>query len=428
MRALVSLAALFVLVHLAGPAQGAKCPNLLLVLDKSGSMTDSPAGGSPPPGGSKWDLAKLAIKQILERYDGQLPIGLSLFAPDGSCGAGRIEIAPDYETKAKILQKIDATDADSATPTSETIENLRMQPVLRDPTRAQYMILLTDGEPTCALNEPQATVTALQAACKQTPSISTFVVGFGSLPGSAADAMDRMAEAGCKPVMGMAHKYYEADSLASLTAALDQIFQVIVGEGMMSCDDTCYTNGCPNPGDRCIRAKCQPNPCTGISCGPGLYCYTDGESAGRCVAACKARCPAGQRCEMGRCIPDPCPAPCRAGYVCNAESKRCEADPLCPADPPRGQRCTPPSECQFGKCVDQPCLFITCPKNTQCVPWNGSCEFIGAPAAPDMGTGPADDDPGGKGRGCSASGLASSSSAGAVLLMLCALLLRRRRR
>src|SRR5438270_1744088 len=75
------------LLGAAPPAQAGKCPNLVIILDKSGSMDESPSGGTAPPGGRKWDLAGLAIKELLKSYDGQLPIVLSLFAGDSGFGA-----------------------------------------------------------------------------------------------------------------------------------------------------------------------------------------------------------------------------------------------------------------------------------------------------------------------------------------------------
>ena len=135
------------------PAQAAKCPNLVIILDKSGSMTSSPSGGSAPPGGSKWDLAKAAIKSLLKTYDGQLPIGMALFASDSGCGAARLDVPPDYDTATKISTLIDSRQPDSSTPTSEAINSISKEAVLHDPSRSQYILLLTDGEPNCASGE-----------------------------------------------------------------------------------------------------------------------------------------------------------------------------------------------------------------------------------------------------------------------------------
>ena len=361
----------------ARSAQAGKCPNLVIILDKSGSMTESPSGGSAPPGGSKWELAKAALKELLKSYDGQLPIGLALFASDSGCGAARLDIPPDYDTASKITMLIDSKQPDSSTPTSEAITSISKEPVLHDPSRQQYILLLTDGAPNCASGEPTATVNAIKAANMQSPSITTFVLGFGSLPATAANAMDEMAVAGGAPSVGTPRKFYTAEDLTSLKAALEKIFSVVLGEGMGLCDDSCYAPdvGCPTPGDVCIRGKCQQNPCAGITCGPGLYCYTDGVSPGRCIGACKKACQTGYRCEQGVCVPSACPSFCIAGYVCNAQSGRCEKDPLCPDNPPRREQCRVPSACQFGQCVDDPCKFVRCPSGSICVPWNGSCKF-----------------------------------------------------
>lgn len=375
-----ALLALFVgIAGLGGPleARGGKCPNLVIVLDRSGSMDAAPDGSSAPPGGSRWEIAVKALKELVDTYDGQLPIGLSLFASDGSCAGGKLNIPPAYDTAAQIKMTIEKDSPISATPTSETIENLRKEAVLRDPSRQHFLLLLTDGEPNCATGEPGATITALDAARMQSPSIKTFVLGFGALPTTAAATMDQMAVAGGTALTGTPRKYYTAEDLPTLKAALEKIFAVVFGEGSGVCDDSCYAPdvGCPNPGDLCIRGRCAPSPCAEISCGPGLYCHTDGVSPGRCVSPCKKACKTGERCEMGSCIPSACPSVCIAGFVCNSASGRCEPDPLCPENPPRREQCRLPSACQFGQCVDDPCRFVRCPAGSRCAPWNGSCEW-----------------------------------------------------
>ena len=111
-------------------------------------------------------------------------------------------------------------------------------------------------------------------------------------------------------------------------------------------------------------------------------------------------------------------------------SLKCELDPLCPENRPVRQQCKSPSRCQGGTCIDDPCLFIKCPADTRCVAWNGSCEYSGAAATPDMGA--IDPDlPGTNGSrgGCSSSpGAAGGSSLIGGLLALCVLLALRRQR
>jgi hypothetical protein len=370
-------------------ARAGRCPNLVIVLDASESMGWAPDGSDPaPPGGSRWEISLKALKEVLDNYGGQLPIGLSVFASDGVCEGGKLLIAPGYETRDRIKQAIDQLKPESSTPTSPTIENLRREAVLRDPSRPQYLLLLTDGEPNCTADEPSLTYEALRAARLQSPSIKTFVLGVGKLPAASALIMDKMAEAGGTALSGGAHAYYTAEDLASLKAALEKIMAVVTGEFSSACDDSCYAAdlGCKAPGETCIRGRCRKNPCAGVPCDAGKYCYTDGVSPATCVAACQPACPRYTRCELGRCVESACPTACGAGLVCDNDTGRCEPDPLCPTDPSPPQRCHPPALCQRGECVDDPCRFISCPAGTRCVPFGGSCEWAPPSGSTDLGT------------------------------------------
>lgn len=363
-------------------AQASKCPNLVIVLDKSASMTSAPSGATPPPGGSKWELAKVALKELLKTHDGQLPVGIALFASDAGCGAARLDIAPDYGTASKIGMLIDTRSPDSSTPTSESITSVARETALHDPSRSQYLLLLTDGEPNCASGEPTTTVNAIAAAQMQTPSITTFVVGFGVLSAAASAAMDRMAEAGGAPSMGTPQKFYAATDLTTLKASLEKIFSIVGGAG--ACDDSCYVTGCPRLTDLCILGTCRPNPCAGVSCPLNQYCYTDGVTSGTCLPACSTPCAAGKRCRGGACVTDPCGGFCGLA-VCDPGSHKCVPDSRC-----TGVVCKGTSSCLAGTCAEDPCHLITCPMGTRCVPWEGTCEYDDGRPVADMGGGIAD--------------------------------------
>lgn len=375
---------LLLLVCLAAPsAHGAeRCPNLVIVLDRSGSMSRNPAGAVEPDiNRRKWTIAVRALKDLLAKYDGQLPIGLSLYSSDGSCGAGSLLVPPAYGTRAQIAMQLDASSPAGNTPTSSTVRNVAMHMALRDSGRKQFILLITDGEPNCVAagqNAIDDTVAAITAARNQRPPITTFVVGFGALPPAAHEAMNRMAVAGGAPDnTNPMYRYYRADDAASLTAALDAILQVVTGEfGMAACDDRCYSHPCPS-GQKCIRGTCQADPCAGRNCPAGQFCHTDGSQPGECVSPCLMSCPAGQRCDRGACVPDPCGGPCGPERRCNQATGACEPDPACQALMPR---CRPPLFCVNGQCVDDPCTLVSCPAGTSCVPWSGMCQAGGARA------------------------------------------------
>ena len=408
-------------------AWGAKCPNVHVVLDRSGSMSSTVAGRT------RWDIAKEAVNAVLDKYDGKFPIGLSIF-PNTGCDA-ELVTEPKYKSKMTISTGMNRTGPSDSTPSASAMQATLALKSLREPDREQYVILITDGGPGCgAIDTCAGTVMQLESGVKATPTVYTFVVGFGGgLSSSESQCLSQMAVAGGKPA-ATAEKYYKADNAADLNTALSEIVKVIGGGGDVGtggfCDDTCYSNGCKTPGDICVSGECTSNPCAGVVCPKDQYCYTDGKSPAMCTRACTKACPRGTRCLMGSCANDPCPSSCPAGTVCDSTVKHCVRDPLCgmmAAD----EQCKGTSACRAGKCVDDPCRFLTCPKGTRCLSWEGTCDWIPPPPddmpMDDMPMG--DDGPISRRTGCSTiPGGATGASAGAGALYLLGLLVARRRR
>jgi MYXO-CTERM domain-containing protein len=419
-RVLLCLFAFSLLSPAAGRAE--KCPNLVIVLDKSGSMRQAPNGqAESDPAKQKWGIAVRALTALVNRYNNQLPIGLSLFPSDGGCGTATLNVPPAYDTAARIIQAMNGSGPGGSTPTCTAVTAIAGANALKDATRKQFLLLVTDGEPTsmCCGGDPiGASVTAVQNAFRQSPSVRTFVLGFGALTMLQKDAMNRMAVAGGVPRAGDP-RYYSAESDVDLRAALDQILTIISGEfGMMACDDTCYGNPCPM-GQKCIRSMCTADPCAGVTCPAGQYCYTDGTSKGVCTSPCAMSCPAGQRCDRGMCVADPCGGPCGPDRRCNMTTRMCELDPACAA-----VRCGRNLSCLGGTCVDDPCSLVSCPPGTGCLRWTGMCQSLGPDADPGGGQEPAGTDLG----GCSCSVPGTVDVGGGLLLLLFGLLGRRRRR
>jgi len=202
-------------------------PNVLIVLDRSGSMNQDISGGT------KWQVAQQAISDLLMAYGDQILFGLMLYpgldqACDTGmdCGPGNVFIDVGPDTAADIDMFLgNASTCRFGTPTAENLDTLPSYPGLEDTERANYVLLVTDGQSTC--NDPIPSVTALR---NETPEIKTFVVGFGS--GVDPTELSAMATAGgtaraTDPV------YYQADSAADLQAA----FTAIAGN-VLSCSYT----------------------------------------------------------------------------------------------------------------------------------------------------------------------------------------------
>jgi hypothetical protein len=361
------------------------------LLDTSGSMLENPAGPSgviePVVANRKYSIAAEALRALVGQYHAVLHIGLAIFPSDGMCGAATLNIPPALDTQERIkilLSNSSPVNFLPDTPTSASINSLVASEPLKDASRSQYILLVTDGKPGCLNGSENVTkaVAALSGAAKATPPVKTFVVGFGQLGAIDQAALNQMADAGGVPSSDPSYHYYRADSGPALVASLDKILTQIGGYTSGAyCEDSCYNMGCAGAAEKCVAGTCQPDRCAGVVCKPSQFCYTDGTSPGVCTDICPMTCAADQYCDRGRCVSTPCGPPCAPGSRCNQDSKQCEPDPACADLSPQ---CQEPRGCVGGKCIDDPCGsgFIKCPAGTTCTPWAGTCQPVADGASP----------------------------------------------
>lgn len=202
-------------------------PNMLIVLDRSGSMDDRVGGfGSP----SKWDVALTAVDNLTSAYDGQIRFGLLAFPgtdlacqQGGHCNAGVIAVDVGDDTRSAINEYLD----DSATcllgtPIGGALSLAVDYEPLEDTTRSNYVLLVTDGEDNCQI-DPTDQVRDLR---QKTPSVKTFVVGFGG--GVDPGELNAMADEAGTALPGQ-RRYYQADDADSLEAAFQEIGGAVLG-------------------------------------------------------------------------------------------------------------------------------------------------------------------------------------------------------
>ncbi len=198
-------------------------PNLFLVVDRSGSMSD-PANLFQLPWVAKWDSLKTTLSSITTTYNSKIRFGLSMF-PDPAksstddCAPGTVELACAANTGGQVMTKINAADPDGSTPTAITLDNVRTQGGLNDATRGNYVVLVTDGEPNC---DDTDVVTRINKLYNATPSVKTFVIGFGDAFSSDPTALNSWAVAGHTDRAGST-KYYQSNNQQDLQTALDTI-------------------------------------------------------------------------------------------------------------------------------------------------------------------------------------------------------------
>jgi hypothetical protein len=202
-------------------------PELLLVLDRSGSMREAAGGGSPR---SRWEETTAALDEVLARTDGSIAWGLKSFPTPEGC-----EVLPDVEVpigplSQPVLAAVRMTqpnDGAAGTPTSAAIEAGTLYLRSLRSRNPRYLVLATDGLPTCPgdhLLAQRNTVAAVAAA--RTAGFPTFVIGIATAGTEADQVLGEMATAGGQPRAG-APAYYPVDDRQSLVSALAQIARVV---------------------------------------------------------------------------------------------------------------------------------------------------------------------------------------------------------
>ncbi len=209
--------------------------NLLLVIDKSGSMADTPEGF----GDDKWTAMKSALRTALDSAKNQLAFGLELFPDPRDCEMPEgsemvVSVHAGSTSMPKIMDQLNKVLPGGGTPTARALERAFEYYTAGEGAALggdRFVLLATDGGPNCNAGldcEVDACTVNLDGQCPEVVSnccdpaeagqgaetgcldeagaleqiealaaagIPTFVIG---IPGSEdyAESLDRMAEAG----------------------------------------------------------------------------------------------------------------------------------------------------------------------------------------------------------------------------------------
>ncbi|HKU39394.1 MAG TPA: vWA domain-containing protein [Polyangiales bacterium] len=216
-----------------------KPAELLLVLDRSASMEDAPDGASDST--PKWDLVVPAVNQVIQATDATISWGLKVF-PEGEgdeCIAASVTNRIDVELAAMNAAKVTGaismtTPKGNGTPTGDAItQGLKYLQSLPD-TNPKYMLLATDGEPSCPKPSDSARPHAVQSiAMAAAAGVHTFVLGVATTKKSATSVLNDMAIAGAEPQSDdpnpLASRFYLANTRDQLVSALQLITGQISG-------------------------------------------------------------------------------------------------------------------------------------------------------------------------------------------------------
>jgi hypothetical protein len=205
----------------------------LVVLDRSGSMSDRLGTGTGAA--TKWAEAAAAVKATVAGT-ANVSWGLKLF-PTGNqrcASSATVDVPVSGTSAAAIRTAIDGAGPPmgtlgEGTPTSATVKAATAY--LRSVAFpfSKYIVLATDGAPTCLAESPdmrdeaRAIAAIAEAAAA---GFKTYVIGIATAAAD-VDTLNRMAEAGGTARPGST-RYYPATSRAELAAALDAISTSLV--------------------------------------------------------------------------------------------------------------------------------------------------------------------------------------------------------
>jgi hypothetical protein len=236
-------------------------PNLMLVVDKSGSMRDDTCAIGCD---RKIDDAKTALAFLLDEGEGQIRFGWMPYPTNSSCGPGMVVTPCGDDTAPAIKLLVAALAHGGGTPTGETLEAANAYQGLHDESRSNFVLLLTDGLPTCPVGSGQDVTEqdktrALNAvSALHQAGVDTFVIGLGEAVNDSGDPtlLNEMAIAGGRARAGQ-EKYYKANSLNELQTALADIGGMVIGCNLSLSEVPeepnylwVYFDGVPVPRDR----------------------------------------------------------------------------------------------------------------------------------------------------------------------------------
>jgi hypothetical protein len=196
--------------------------NILIVLDHSCSMEEVISSNR-----SKWDTATDAVRAVTSRNasNDKLHFGLQIFSLQPyACNPGQVDVAVGPATATAISNALPPHSGGNATPLGAALNVAATSGELVDPTRANYVLLMTDGMENCG-GSPVAEVEGLFGR-----GVRTYSVGFGSDVDE--NMLTQMAIKG-GTARATTPRYFQADSPTDLEAALGAITS-----GAASCDFT----------------------------------------------------------------------------------------------------------------------------------------------------------------------------------------------
>lgn len=236
-----------------GPTEDANCGLVDFVLDKtpapvilaqdrSYSMSQTVRS---PGTGSKWDNVRAAVQEVVRKTNQSVAWGLKFFPNDKACQVSLgPEIAPTLMNADPIINALNAVKSErtpgnltDGTPTHKLLNDLR-EYLVKHGAVNKYIVLATDGDPSCAGDKPSSSNyeearAAARAVVQAGIKIAVVGISFGvgvvfpeTEPDSGLGFLNYVAELGGMPANNPNNpfmKYYPAEDTEGLVKAFQAI-------------------------------------------------------------------------------------------------------------------------------------------------------------------------------------------------------------
>ena len=204
------LSVLFSFLAFSAHASTAQFPEVMIILDGSGSMWGKAAGEA------KISAAKKVLKELVPSLPEEVKLGLTVYGhrQKGNCDDIEIIIPPGSDDRTLLLEKVDAISPKGKTPIADSIK--RVVDALKTRENETTIILVSDGLETCN-PDPCGVVKALK---KTGIKFILHVVGFDV-------SSDEKAQLSCLAEAG-GGTYYSAGNAGDLLEAFKSMQQEVV--------------------------------------------------------------------------------------------------------------------------------------------------------------------------------------------------------
>jgi hypothetical protein len=208
--------------------------DVVFVIDRSGSMAATFEGAPPLPGElTRWEILESAMDDALGAFRGRsaIAVGAKFFPSrssrtvDDSCAVlPGLDVPIGVGSAPGVVAGFARWDPAGGTPLAPALEEaiLALDAVATERS-AQFIVMATDGAPTCTSNAASASLDAIRRAHEER-GIDVVVVGIASTAPEVA-LLDLMAETGGRPrrIGDSERRFYDARDPALLGSLLGEV-------------------------------------------------------------------------------------------------------------------------------------------------------------------------------------------------------------